>query len=154
MSEPHEIALATLGTQKVVIVNLQTPTEFLNAGPHLQFGGGNGGDGTTNIPQNIWTPAPGKTFVLLGGIIFVGNNLTGAAPTLVLLDGSTPIGIKIPLLLGVAAYNVPFNLPGPGYISIAINNSLAWEFTNAGATPSTNFVWGGIVNMIFWGIEQ
>jgi hypothetical protein len=99
----------------------------------------------------IWTPAAGKKFRIMGGIITTSGWLAAAAETIVtLLDQAGAIGLAFNFVLPAAATAlsacIPFDLKPNGYLSAAANNVL-------NATLSGNLT-GGHVMVSVWGTEE
>lgn len=76
----------------------------------------------------IWTPASGRRFRLMGGLLTSGT--VGGNVTLKDNTGGSTIGL---LPFGAAASPMPFTLPGNGILSGAVNNVL----TATGAATQT-----------------
>jgi hypothetical protein len=96
----------------------------------------------------IWTPASGKRFRLLGGVVNVPNTSTSAAGTIsALFDGATASGITLTAIgATTAGISYTLTLPSNGYLSTAINNAL--NLNNSAAYTA-----GGIIVCV-WGVEE
>lgn len=105
----------------------------------------------------IWTPATGKKFRLMGGVITIPSNAAisggGVVVTVSLFDGGNGIGIAWDIFVPTSAVTtttgdtiISFTLPGNGYLSSAINNAL---ILNASATLTTS-----AIRASAWGCEE
>jgi hypothetical protein len=99
----------------------------------------------------VWTPAAGKKFRLMGGVITTSGWLAAAAETIVtLLDQAGAITLAFNFVLPAAATAlsacIPFDLKPNGYLSAAANNVL-------NATLSGNLT-GGHIMVSVWGTEE
>jgi len=106
--------------------------------------------GTANF--DVWEPAAGHRFRLMGGVVTVAAPTLAAAAVnrLLLVDGatSTGIGFSVWCAAAVAATTIviPFTLPGNGYLSILADNHLSMTF---GASFTA-----GQVECAVWGCEE
>jgi hypothetical protein len=118
----------------------RTPNKFKNI------------EGTTASGANtIWTPAGGKKFRLMGGIIVLSKDAACAGAEFIQLrDGGTQffvIDISLGALVAIGACTIiPFNFPGNGYLSTAADNVLAL-YLNGTLTA-------GNVSISCWGTEE
>jgi hypothetical protein len=131
-------ALQALYDPSFGAVSSRTPSIYKNA------------QGAALADNTIWTPAAGKKFRLMGGIITVVG--TAAAASIVecqLQDGVDgtiilDLAAEVPAALATGeTVVIPFNLPGNGFLSAAANNVLNADLTVAMATGAWFInVWG------------
>jgi len=101
---------------------------------------------------DIWTPATGKKFRLMGGIITIAGAALAVAAinTLDILDEAAIImRLQIWCPLAAAATDtiiIPFSFPGNGYLSAAINQDLKLDIN----APITQ----GSIAFNVWGCEE
>jgi len=100
---------------------------------------------------DLWTPAAGKKFRVLGGTVCMGGTIAAAAKrslTLIEETAGTVIGsfgIDIPILGGNIA--VPFDLRPNGFLASTADKKL--QVVTAGATYVTGSDWVSV-----WGTEE
>jgi hypothetical protein len=106
---------------------------------------------------NVWTPASGKKFRCLGGVISLSANAAQASAGIVefeIRQTATSIGIGVSTFIPAAAktdtpggWIWPFLFPGNGYLSTAADAILRGFTSGAGLTTGE---WGVSV----WGCEE
>lgn len=97
----------------------------------------------------IWTPAAGKTVVLLGILITpVAASAAAAAVEDILIKDSATTIIKTGFYITTVPVVMPpiaINLPNDGYVSAAVNNVIYCNLSVA--------VSGGLIEVTAWGYE-
>jgi len=132
------IQCVALNTNTVQVV--RTPTTFKSAAAN------------TAAATAIWTPAGGKKFRLLGGVITSASAALAAAAltTLTLLDGAAAITLAFDIWIPVAPVNttpcIAFTLGPNGYLSSTADNVL-------NATLTANLL-SGQIRVTVWGTEE
>jgi hypothetical protein len=109
---------------------------------------------TTVAATAVWTPAAGKRFRLMGGVIVCSAGLAAAGNQQInLLDAAVDIGVNFATFLPIAAsvtglgiHVIPFDLRPNGILSALANNVLNCTMTSA--------VTAGAINITVWGTEE
>jgi len=100
----------------------------------------------------VWSPAAGKKFRLMGGIITLAGPAKAAAAynSLNFTDNAVAmftVSFYCPLAAAsLSTYTIPFTLPGNGYLSAVADNDLICNFGAA--------ITAGSVALNVWGTEE
>ena len=95
----------------------------------------------------LWTPAAGKKFRLMGYNWTVGSNTTAAVQTVVqLMDNATGISVLFTMGATTSGVSNTTNFNGNGYLSVAANNVLNINLSNA--------MTAGQIYVTAWGCEE
>jgi hypothetical protein len=119
-----------------------TPTKFVQS------------TGNQAAAVTVWTPAAGKKFRVLGGVIMLTKDAAAAQiVSFLLYDGANTVpifaaDISAAALVAIGSETViPFNFGGNGYLSIAANNALNLQI-GAGVLTA------GYYSISVWGTEE
>lgn len=100
---------------------------------------------------DVWSPTAGKKFRLMGGVITMGGTIAAAAArTLQLIEETAgTVIIEVHMVIPVLGGNVqvPFTIPGNGYLSSAVTKKL--QAVTAGGTYVV-----GTDAVSVWGTEE